>query len=483
MAVEWSGSGPEVLVTLDRDRAVPLRAQLEDQLRQAIRSGRLGNGELVPSSRALATMLGLSRGLVQDAYAQLQAEGYLVTRGGSATRVAWRAMEAEPVRRVPSRPVPPPSVADFRSGVPDLGLVPREDWAWAVREACRTAPNAAFDYDDPRGSPRLREVLAAYLRRVRAMDVRPDQVTVCTGMQQGLGLVLRALAARGVRLVAFEDPGAARGVPAAAAWAGMAAVPVPVDELGIDVAALEATGAGAVLLTPAHQWPTGVVLAPARRLELIDWACRRGATIIEDDYDAEFRYDREQVGSLQGLAPGRVAALGTVSKSLAPALRLGWIAGPADLADDLARAKAVTDRGSSGLDQVALAILIEAGRFDRHLRRMRAEYAARRDTLVQALARCAPGVRLTGLAAGFHAVAHLPAGTSEQEIVRAARARSVGLYGMSAYRADGSADPPQLVLGFGDTGRRAIEAGIAVLGDLLEVSHPAACSRGARHAY
>jgi GntR family transcriptional regulator/MocR family aminotransferase len=466
MAVEWSGSGPEVLITLDRGRSVPLRAQLEDQFRRAIRSGRLDIDEPVPSSRALAAMLGLSRGLVQEAYAQLQAEGYLATRGGSATRVACTATRDEPTRQAPPRPAPP-TVADFASGVPDLGLVPREDWAWAVREACRSAPNAAFDYGDPRGSPRLREVLAAYLRRVRAMDVQPGQVTVCSGMQQGLGLVLRALAARGVRLVAFEDPGAVTVMPAIAGLAGLATVPVPVDELGVDVAALEASGAGAVLVTPAHQWPTGVVLAPGRRLELIDWASRRGAVIIEDDYDAEFRYDRDPVGSMQGLAPGRVVALGTVSKSLAPALRLGWIAGPAELAGELARAKALTDRGSPGVDQLALAALIEAGRYDRHLRRMRAEYAARRDVLIDALAGHAPAVRLTGLAAGFHAVAHLPAGTSEAAVIGAARSRSVGLYGMSTYRADHGAEPPQLVLGFGNTGQRAIEAGVAVLGELL----------------
>ena len=467
MPVEWSGSGPEMLITLDRDSGIPLRAQLEDQFRQAIRSGRLGSGEQVPSSRALARMLGLSRGLVQEAYSQLQAEGYLVTRGGSATRVARAAAaSAGSPRRVPLPPAAP-LVADFRSGVPDLGSVPREDWAWAVREACRAAPNIAFDYQDPHGSPRLREILAAYLRRVRAMDARAGQIVVCTGMQQGLGLVLHALAVRGTARVAFEDPGAVTRIPAAARWAGLAAVPVPVDDLGIEVAALDAAGAGAVVLTPAHQWPTGVVLAPQRRLELIDWAARRGAVIVEDDYDAEFRYDRDPVGSMQGLAPDLVVSLGTVSKSIAPALRLGWIVSPPALVTGLAQAKELTDRGSPGLDQLALAALMESGRFDRHLRRMRTEYAARRDVLVQSLTRHAPGVRLTGLAAGFHAVAHLPADADEQAVIGAARSRSVGIYGMSAYRADHRPDPPQLVLGFGNTGQRAIQAGIAVLGDIL----------------
>ena len=399
----------EALLTLDRSGGVPLRAQLEDQFRRAIRSGRLAAGDRVPSSRALATALGVSRGLAQECYAQLLAEGYLVSRGGSVTRVATAAVRSEPARHAPPR-APLRLAADFASGVPDLALAPREDWAWAIREACRTAPNTDFNYGDPQGSPRLREVLAGYLRRVRAADTTADQVIICSGMFQGLGLVLRALAGQGLTRVGFEDPGSPASMTATAAWAGVEAVPVPVDDQGVDVAALDATRARAVVLTPAHQWPTGVVLAPERRHALIDWAARREAVIIEDDYDAEFRYDRNPVGALQGLAPDRVVALGTVSKSLAPGLRLGWIASPPRLTENLTRAKQVADRGSPGLDQLALALLIETGRFDRHLRRVRAEYAARRDILIQALANHAPRIPLTGLAPGFHAVAHLPPG-------------------------------------------------------------------------
>src|ERR1700678_2209353 len=250
MAVEWSGLASEVLITLDRSRTMPLRSQLEDQLRQAIWSGRLSDGEQVPSSRALAKALGLSRGLVQECYTQLQAEGYLVTRGGSATRVARAATRAEPARLPP---LPPPArlAADFASGVPDLASAPRESWAWAVREACRIAPNTEFDYGDPRGNPRLREVLAAYARRVRAADTSADQVIICSGMAQGLGLVLHALAGQGLSRVGFEDPGAVVGITAAAAWAGVEAVAVRVDDRGVDVAALDSTGAEAVVLTPA----------------------------------------------------------------------------------------------------------------------------------------------------------------------------------------------------------------------------------------
>ncbi|MEU8635948.1 PLP-dependent aminotransferase family protein [Amycolatopsis sp. NPDC048633] len=466
MAVEWAGLGPELLFTIDRESGAGLRSQLEDQLRDAIRGGRLAGGERLPSSRELGRALGLSRGLVQDGYAQLQAEGYLTSRPGSATRVASVARPAEPPEaRPPERPRH--EVADFRHGVPDLRLAPREDWAWAVREVCRTAPNSAFDYGDPIGDRRLREVLAAYLRRVRAVAATADQVVVCSGMAQALGLLLRALADDGIGTIAVEDPGIVRSTTEQANAAGLAAVPVPVDEHGVDVAALDRSGARAVLVTPAHQWPTGVVLAGHRRQELLAWARRCDGVVIEDDYDAEFRYDRDPVGSLQGLDPDRVVSLGTVSKSLAPALRLGWLVAPARLLTALARGKHVTDRGSPGLDQLALALLIESGRYDRHLRRARTEYAARRETLVSALATHAPGLRVTGLAAGFHAILHLPAGADEEQVITRAAERGVGLYGLARMHSTPSATPPRLVLGFGDTPQRSIEAGIAAIADLL----------------
>jgi len=479
MPIEWSGLSPELLLVLDRQGAEPLRSQLEGKLRDAIRSGRLRVGERLPSSRELARELGLSRGLVQDCYGQLQAEGYLSTRVGSATRVAAGAGAGAGASGSASSggsgsgrgaaPVttPRPLTADFMAGVPDLASFPRADWLWALREVCGAAPNAAFDYGDASGSQVLREVLAAYLNRVRAAAADPQQMVICAGFAQGLGLVLRALASAGVSRVAFEDPGYPNTGAAVAAWAGVEAVPVRVDECGIDAGALAATGARAVVLTPAHQWPTGVLLAPERRLALVEWAARHDATIIEDDYDAEFRYDREPVGALQGLAADRVAALGTVSKSLAPSLRLGWILCPPSLAEAVAAEKNRSDRGSPGLDQLALARLIESGRFDRHLRRMRATYARRRGALVDALARHAPGVRLTGLAAGFHAVVHLPEHASEQAVVAAARDRSVGLYGMSVCRSTGATIPPQLVLGFGNLTERSIQAGVAAIGDLL----------------
>jgi GntR family transcriptional regulator/MocR family aminotransferase len=464
MPVQWTGSTPEVLLGLDRQLREPLGDQLQRQLREAIRTGRLRAGERLPSSRTLARELGVSRGLVIECYGQLEAEGYLSTRLGSATRVAAAAV-TPPAPAVPA-PRPARLTVDFRSGVPDLTSFPVRDWLWALGEAGRATPAGAMGYGDPRGSLALREVIAAYLRRVRGAAADADQVVICAGYAQGINLVLRALARGGVRRVALEDPGD-RDNDAVVARAGLEAAPVPVDEHGVDVEALAATGARAVVLTPAHQTPTGVVLAARRRQALVAWANRADAVVVEDDYDAEFRYDRQPVGSLQGLAPERVAAMGSVSKSLAPALRLGWVVCPRWLVEAVAREKEIADRGSPGLDQLALARLIESGRFDRHLRRMRAVYAGRRRALVGALARSAPNVRLGGLAAGFHAVARLPDTSDEQRVVAAARERSVGLYGMSRYRWRPASRPTELVLGFGNVAESSIEPGIARVADLL----------------
>lgn len=477
VTVQWSGLGPNLLLTLDRGSGRGLRAQLEDGLREAIRTGRLGVGERLPSSRELARAMGVSRGIVQDCYEQLRAEGYLFTRGGSATRVAAAAY---PTTASAARAVAVPAprlVADFRPAVPDLGSFPRTAWAWATREACRTVATRDLGYGDPRGQAALREVLAAYLRRVRAAAVDPHRIVACAGFAQGVGLVLRMLAGAGARVVALEDPGFGDAEESetvrTALAAGLRVVRVPVDHDGVDVAALEATSADIVVVGPAHQSPTGVVMAPRRRHQLVEWAARSGGFVVEDDYDSEFRYDREPVGVVQGLAPDRVFLIGTTSKALAPAVRLGWIVAPTRSVDALVQQKMLSDRGTSGLDQLTLASLLESGRYDRHLRRMRAIYARRRDTLVDALVRHAPGLRLSGLAAGFHAVAHLPEGVAEDDIVHDALGRRVRLHGMSGFRADRSKEPAQLVLGFGNTSEQAITEGIAAVGPLLR---GAACS-------
>ncbi|MFI7576593.1 PLP-dependent aminotransferase family protein [Micromonospora sp. NPDC049497] len=470
MPVQWTSFGPELPLPVDRNSGEPLRNQIERALREAIRTGRLGAGERLPSSRVLAGDLGVSRGLVTECYAQLQAEGYLVASPGAATRVAVTA------RPSPDRSVRPtdsvPVGIDFRPAVPDLSSFPREEWGRALRRACRDAPTHLLGYPDPYGDPALREVLAAYLRRVRGAATDPRHTVICAGYAQGLHLLLRALADDGVKTVAVEDPGDPDHRTIGKAL-GLEVVAVPVDVQGIDVEALSATNARAVILTPAHQSPTGVVLTPQRRHAVVAWASARDATIIEDDYDTEFRYDREPVGALQGLAPDRVALLGSVSKSLAPALRLGWALTPPHLSAAVAKHKQLADRGSPVIDQLALAELLRGGTYDRHLRHMRRRYATRRNALVEALREHAPAIELHGLAAGFHAVAQLPTGADESTIITAARHRSVGLYGMSSYRMTSQPHPAQLVLGFGNLTTDDIREGIRIIADLLHAATPA----------
>lgn len=465
MAIDWTGPGPRVLLRLDRDGGRPLGAQLQEQLRDLIRHGRLSAGEKVPSSRLLAAELGVSRGVVTEVYAQLQAEGYLVARDGSATRVG-AAAAAPPA--APTAPSAARSVLryDFRPRIPDLSSFPREAWERAVRQACRELPTGLLSYSDPYGDATLRATLAAYLRRVRGAAVDPAQVVVCAGYAQGSLLVLRALADQGLRELAVEDPGDP-DLRATAVHVGLRVLPIPVDAHGLDVDVLAGTAARAVVLTPAHQAPLGVALSPDRRAALLAWARERDATVLEDDYDAELRYDCDPVGVLQGLAPDRVALLGSVSKTVSPALRLGWAVAPPALAPAVGEHKLLADRGSPVLDQLALAEFLRSGAFDRHLRHMRQRYAARRTALLAALRRHAPHVELTGLAAGFQAVADLPPGSDEQHVVAQARQRSIGLYGLAEYRVRDRGAPPALLLGFGNLTETAIEEGIAGIADLL----------------
>jgi GntR family transcriptional regulator/MocR family aminotransferase len=450
----------ELLLPVRREPGVTLRAQLERHLREAVRSGRLPPGSALPSTRALAEQLGIARGVVVEAYDQLVAEGYLVARQGSTTRVAdaARVGAAAPRPAAPSRPLR----YDFRPGVPALEAFPRSAWLASLRRALQQAPHAALGYGDPRGQPPLRQALAGYLGRVRGVAADPQRVLVCSGFAQGTALVCRALGRRGARRVAMEDP-CHPLLRAQVAAAGLEPVPVPVDDHGLRVDRLAAVGAEVVLVTPAHQFPTGTVLAAPRRAALVAWAQRHDAVIVEDDYDAEYRYDREPIGAVQGLAPERVVYGGTASKTLAPALRLGWLVLPAWLVDAVAEEKALDDMASPALEQLALADLLGRGEVDRHLRRNRARYRSRRDTLVAALQVHAPQVRVGGIAAGLHAVAELPPQAEEATVVAAARRRSVGVYPMREYRFGGRAGRPALVLGYGGLGEPAIRRGVPLL--------------------
>ena len=474
MPETWASSG----VDLHLDRAGPrLRASLEDQLREAVRSGRLAPGLRLPSSRSLAADLGVARNTVVDVYGQLVAEGWLVARQGSVTRIAGRTPAAEAAPATGG--VPRRLRYDLRPGSPDVAAFPRSRWLAAARRALNTAPAAAFgDAPDARGRPELHQALAGYLARARGVRVSPDRIVICSGFTQGLGLICQVLRARGATTLAMEEYGLPdlRGI---AAGHGLRSRLLPVDQGGAvldpdgrgDAVALD--DADAILLTPAHQFPLGGVLAPGRRTRVIEWAARTGGFLIEDDYDGEFRYDRQPVGAMQALGPEQVIYAGTASKSLAPGLRLGWLVLPACLVGEVTAAKALTDRYSSSFDQLTLAEFLTSGAYDRQVRRSRLAYRRRRDHLAAAVRRHVPQARVTGIAAGLHAVLDLPPGLDEDEIIaRAASHHDLALDGLRYYSTGSGPPGPALVIGYATPPEHAFTGAVARLMAVLTGSGP-----------
>ena len=448
---------------LDHDARTPLHRQIETSLRDSIRAGRLPRGSSLPPSRVLAADLGVSRGVVVEAYQQLTAEGYLTSRAGGYTQVAAGAVLPVPELR-PARPTGP--AIDLSYGRADVSSFPRAAWLRAIRSALTDAPNEVFGYLTGRGVPQLRAALADYLNRVRGTVAEPEQMVICTGYAQGVSLLMGVLAAAGAKRLALEDPSSNDDALPAARAAGLEVIGVPVDGDGIRVDLLRDSGADAVILTPSHQWPTGSVLSARNRAELIRWATGRGAVIIEDDYDAEYRYDRTPVGALQGLAPGHVVYAGSASKTLAPGLRLGWFVLPGHLTEPMADAKIAADRGSPALEQVAMADFITRGEFDRHLRRMRPIYRRRRDALLAALARHLPWLEPVGVSAGLHLVTWLPPHLDEAAVVAAARRAGVGLDAVGPYRIS-NPGPGGLIFGYATVSERAIAEGVATLAQVI----------------
>jgi len=431
-----------------------LRARVEHALRDAIRSGRLAPGARLPASRALCTQLGVSRGVVVEAYAQLAAEGYLHARQGAGTTVASSAAGRAPA---PGRaPVATAIRHDLSPFVPALSAFPRAAWRAALNSALRSAPDERLGMPGTAGLPELRQALASYLARSRGVLGGPEQVIVCNGLRQGLGLLWSALAAGGARRVAVEDPGWG-GIAQTALDGGLDVAGVAVDADGLVVerlARLEAIDAVAV--APAHQYPSGAVMAPARRAALVAWAQERGALIVEDDYDAEYRYDREPIGSIQGLAPQHVVYGGSASKSLAPGVRLAWLVVAAQLVEPMAALQRRRGGMPAALDQLALADLIERGELDRHLRRQRRRYRRQRDALLGALAARLPEVAVSGAAAGLFVVLRLPAGVSEGAVLRHARTRGLALEGAGGV-------PPSVVVGYANLAEAAIGPAVEAL--------------------
>jgi GntR family transcriptional regulator/MocR family aminotransferase len=420
------------------------RIALEAAIRNAIHSGQLQSLDPLPSSRSLARELGLARGTVTEAYAQLTAEGYLAARPGAPTRVAASASAAERGRpeELSTRPRLPLSL---ELGVPDVAAFPRAAWSAAVRRALTAAPDALLTLGDPRGSSALREALASHLRRTRGVIAEPDRIVITCGFSHGLALLCRALRAHGLDRLAIEDP-CLHQQRAIAAGAGLQVVPMAVDDQGATAAPPD--GARVVLVTPAHQFPLGMTLAPSRRRALVAWAKARDALVIEDDYDGEYRYDHQPVGALQGLDPEHVIYAGTASKTLAPALRLGWLVLPDQLVEPTLAAKQLLGGEPGVTEQLAMAEILQSGAYDRHVRRMRHRYRRRHDQLLELLGERFPTLTPSGIAAGLHVVINLPPGLNEQEIVKRAVASGLHLDALGPFWHDPTGRPGGLALGY-----------------------------------
>ncbi|MFH8411151.1 PLP-dependent aminotransferase family protein [Streptomyces sp. NPDC018019] len=459
---------------------------LAQRLRLAISDGRLAVGDRLPATRTLAEELRVSRGVVTEAYQRLIEDGHAAGRGRGGTVVVAAPVMAPtpaPARVRPAAAPPPgavftaepgadvfdvvraaPARIDLSPGTPDLASFPRTAWLRAERRVLGTLAAACFGYGDPRGTPELRHAVAKWLARNRGITAGPDEVLIVNGTAQTLGLLAQVLCDRGVSAMAVEDPGSLGTRQHLRHW-GMRTPPVPVDADGIRVGELRDCGAPAVVVTPAHQFPTGVVLGGGRRRELMRWAAGTGGLIVEDDYDAEHRYDRPPVPALRAMLPEHVCYAGSVSKLLAPTLRTGWVLAPPELHGALVDAKRYTDLGSAALPQLVLADLMETGELERRLRQLRRRHRARRDAMIRAIDTHLPGAAVQGAAAGLHLTVTFDAGFADTDLAAAALARGVKAHPLSWHCQ--SPGRPGLVLGYAASTATEIEEGVAVIGSVL----------------
>ena len=461
MAISGTTSGPELLVELDRAAPEPLHRQLANGLRDAIRTGRLAPRTRLPSTRVLAADLGVSRRLVVDAYSQLAAEGFLLSRHGSGTRVATvDAASAQP--RDAGDPAKQFDI-DFAPGSPDLGSFPRHAWLRALRQGLAEIESHAFGYVAPQGLPSARVAVADYLRRTRGVLADPRHIVLCSGATQAIALARPRCYP--IRRWRWRIPGSG-----CIGWCCGTTVSSPCPFRSMRTASTSRAWRTAMR---RRCWPprpikspTGVVLSAARRTALVQWA-RADHLVIEDDYDAEYRYDRAPVGALQGIAPDRVVYVGSTSKTLAPGLRIGWMVLPAHLVGPVALSKGLADTGSSVMDQIAFAKLLTSGGYDRHLRQMRRRYLTRRNALLEALARHLPEATVLGAAAGVHLTVRFPDGFPVGELVdRAAKMRVQGRTAGALLRITRAA-PPGLMLGYANLTGSQIVTGVRALARAL----------------
>ena len=464
----------EKLIAISHGAEEKLGPQIERQIRAAVRAGTLRPGTPIPSTRDLAAQLRVSRPIVVDAYAQLAAEGYLTLRQGARPRISHAAPGAVALASVSGRPELRLRF-DFLPTVPDLSAFPRAAWLAATRDALAKMPDAALGYRDPHGCEMLREALAEYLGRVRGVVCDADQVVITSGFAQGRALACRALAAIGAKRLAVEDPGYSEWRAIVAA--GLKLAPIALDDGGMRVDALERANVDTVLVTPAHQFPTGIVMSGERRTSLLAWLRTRGAIAIEDDYDAEFRYDRAPVGALQSLEPERVIYCGTASKTLAPALRIGWLVVPHHLVDAVHVEQLLADYGVSRIEQHVLAGMFASGEMDRHLRRMRIRYRARRDALIDALAAEMPEAEVQGIAAGLHATVVLGGDDDERAILEEARRRGIALEILGQHRIVPREGRATLLLGYARMPEATMRVAVRELRDAIRSARSTAASR------
>ncbi|MFC6161320.1 MocR-like pyridoxine biosynthesis transcription factor PdxR [Kribbella jiaozuonensis] len=461
---------------LDPAEALPggLADWLTDRLRTAISTGHLPIGTRLPATRTLATDLGISRGVVTESYQRLTEDGHLTTHGRSGTIVARAQFSTTPTepRRTTSTTVlgapdleifdnlrAAPARIDLTPGVPDLAAFPRTAWLRAERAVLNDLESANFGYGDPAGTPALRRAVANWLARNRGIAADPDDLIIVAGVAQAIGLVAQVLDQRGVHEIAVEDPGSLGSRQHLQNW-GMHTPPIPVDDRGLQVDVLRESAAKVVMVTPAHHFPTGVVLDGERRRELIQWAAD-GGLIIEDDYDAEHRYDRPPVPALRAMLTDQVIYAGSISKLLAPALRIGWMLAPPQYKDDLIGRKRLADLGNAALPQLTLAHLMESGELERHLHFLRRRHRIRRDAMVTAIHNYLPTATIHGAAAGLHLTITLADTINDTELAASALAKGVKTHPLSWHSQLPHA--PGLVLGYAARTTTEITEAIATI--------------------
>ena len=486
-AISGRSNGGADFLQLDPAEAPPggLADWLTDRLRTAISTGHLPVGTRLPATHTLATDLGISRGVVTESYQRLSEDGHLTPNGRRGTTVvaapateSWMSVAPTGVSAAEShdstegprvelgvdvfdRLRAVPARIDLTPGVPDLGAFPRAAWLRAERAVLADLESADFGYGDPAGTPTLRRAVAAWLAQYRGITADPNDLIIVAGVAQAIGLVAQMLDQQGIHEIAVEDPGSLGSRQHLQNW-GMRTPPIPVDDRGLQVDVLRDSGASAVMVTPAHHFPTGVVLDGERRRELIQWAMD-GGLVIEDDYDAEHRYDRPPVPALRAMLPDQVIYAGSVSKLLAPALRIGWMLAPPQYKEELIARKRLADLGNSSLPQLTLAALMESGELERQLRFLRRRHRTRRDAMVSAIRNHLPTATIHGAAAGLHLTITFDDRTDDADLAASALAKGIKTHPLSWHSQLPPA--PGLVLGYAARTPTEITEAIATIAE------------------